>query len=287
VHPLFSCGTPANEPSCEASITRECPFAESACQAVPRAPAWDERDADGDGVFDLHDVCPRAADAEQLDGDGDGKGDACDACPVYDPGLIPCPIEIAQLRAPESRLTLGLAVTAKALRVTALRASGSKGFYAEDGDHAPYSGIFVYTGSKVPAVAVGDLATVQGYFGAYQGTDELLEVDVLARRAATRPYPPLDVSLSEAADGSARAAGLASLFVRIHGLEVALMNPDAPNDYDETGLVGGLRLDDLIFSELDNAFSPGTRFSYVQGINGRSFSHQKLWPTQPSDLLLP
>jgi hypothetical protein len=63
-----------------------------------------------------------------------------------------------------------------------------------------------------------------------------------------------------------------------------MTNPDAPNDYDETGLAGALRLDDLLYPELDNTFALGTRFAFAQGITGRSFSHQKLWPRQASDL---
>lgn len=35
-------------------------------------------DDDGDGRFDVEDVCPKVADPEQRDSDGDGLGDACD-----------------------------------------------------------------------------------------------------------------------------------------------------------------------------------------------------------------
>jgi hypothetical protein len=284
VYPLFSCGSPPAEPSCTASVARECPFGEDDCAAPAAEPAWDRRDTDDDGVPDLADVCPRVADPRQVDQDNDGKGDACDACPVSNPGLFPCPLAIARLRAPTSRLPLGVAVTIAEPRVTALRVEGSKGFYVEDGDHAPYSGIFVYTGAKAPAVGVGELVSIQGYFASYQDTDELIDVDVLERRANATPYEPLQVELAHAADGSAEAPGLASLFVRISGLEVVASNPDAPKDYDETGLDGGLRLDDLLWPELDNGYPLGTRFRFVQGIYGRSFSHQKLWPTQADDV---
>src|SRR5688500_11932982 len=58
--------------------------------AAPDAPAADARplidaspthDEDGDGVFDVEDVCPGRADPDQLDADGDGVGDACDPHP--------------------------------------------------------------------------------------------------------------------------------------------------------------------------------------------------------------
>lgn len=287
VHPLFGCDAPEPEPSCEATVQRECPFGESECARPTTEPAWHERDSDDDAVVDHLDICPRLSDPEQLDSDDDGKGDACDACPVANPGLLPCPLTIAQLRAPDAHRPLGLAVSIASSRVTAVRTAGSKGFYVEDGDHLPYSGILAYTGDKAAPVGVGELVSLQGYFGRYQDTDELLGVEVLARTAGATPYPPLEVTVADIADGSPQAAGLASLFVRVSGLEVALTNPDAPKDYDETGLLGGLRLDDLIWPELDNQFEVGTRFGSVQGIAGRSFSHQKLWPTRASDLASP
>jgi cytosine/adenosine deaminase-related metal-dependent hydrolase len=287
VHPLFSCTAPEAEPSCQATVQHDCPFGESTCRPPRREPTWEERDTDADGVADHVDLCPRVADAEQVDADRDGKGDACDDCPRANPGLLPCPLTIAQLRAPSSGLPEGLAVSIATSRVTALQTEGAKGFYVEDGDHAAYSGIFVYTDEKTPTVGRDELVSLQGYFGRYRGTDELLAVDVLSRRASASPYAPLEVSLADIADDSTQAVALAALFVRISEVEVAATNADAPEDYDETALVGGLRLDDMIWRELDNQFAVGTRLRFVQGISGRSFSHQKLWPTRQSDLGLP
>jgi hypothetical protein len=96
---------------------------------------------------------------------------------------------------------------------------------------------------------------------------------------------PLDVMASEIGDESPQAAAFASLFVRISDAEITATNPDAPKDYDESALAAGLRLDDLLYPELDNVFAVGTRWTFVQGIAGRSFSHQKLWPRQASDLV--
>ncbi len=65
-------------------------------------------DADGDGTFDLDDVCAALTDPAQADTDGDRVGDACDACPsASDPeqadtdgdgltsGCDPCPLDAA------------------------------------------------------------------------------------------------------------------------------------------------------------------------------------------------
>lgn len=287
VYPLFSCEQPPNEPHCQALVSHECPSGEASCEPPPPLPAWNAGDADQDGVPDVLDVCPRAADPEQADADRDGRGDACDGCPVANPGLQPCPVTIAELRAPGSRLPLKTAVLLGPGRVTALRVQGTKGFYVEDGNHHPYSGIFVYASSAAAGVQPGDLVHLRGYFDSFQGTDELIAAEVLSRSAAVDDYAPLVVGLTDAADGSATAPGLASLFVRVEGASVAAQNPDAPKDYDETGLSGGLRLDDLLWPELDNTFAVGTTFSSIQGIAGFSFGHQKLYPRGPADLLMP
>jgi cytosine/adenosine deaminase-related metal-dependent hydrolase len=181
VYPLWSCTTPEHEPSCSATVSRECPFGENECEAPPLEPDIARRDTDGDGVADHDDTCPRTANPDQADRDADGRGDVCDPCPVPNLGLSPCPVTVAELRAPRTRLPLGSAVLLTRVRVTALRLQGAKGFYLEDGTHAPYSGLFAYTDGKKPDVEPGDIVSVQGYFGAYQGSDELLEVEVLER----------------------------------------------------------------------------------------------------------
>jgi cytosine/adenosine deaminase-related metal-dependent hydrolase len=89
--PLFYCGTPPGEPSCEPMR----PADKWGCGQYPLANP--SRDMDGDGVVDQYDNCPRifnpvlpldgfyAARPEacrQADYDGDGVGDACDPEPM-------------------------------------------------------------------------------------------------------------------------------------------------------------------------------------------------------------
>jgi hypothetical protein len=88
----------------------------------------------------------------------------------------------------------------------------------------------------------------------------------------------------EVGDGGSLGAAYDSMLVRVLAASVSETNPDAPSDYDETGLENALRLDDLLYPELDNLFTPGTRFSSVTGILGRSFDHQKLYPRDAADL---
>jgi len=76
IYPLYACGPPPSEPSCEPLRPGE------------YAPESRALDRDGDGIADADDLCPdvfdpiRPMDAgAEGDYDRDGIGDACDACP--------------------------------------------------------------------------------------------------------------------------------------------------------------------------------------------------------------
>jgi hypothetical protein len=245
------------------------------------------RDRDADGVPDASDVCPDTPDPIQTDTDGDERGDACDACSRSNPGVAPCPLTVAELRAPDSPLQLPRhsRVALGGLAVTALRpdVGSARGFYAQDGD-AAFSGVFVYTGSDAPGVVVGDRVAVRGRIDEYYGSDELV-LDTLLDRTPGPPLEPLDADAALLGDGSSLAAGYELMLVRVAGAAVAVPNPDAPSDYDETLLDGELRLDDLLYPELDNVYEVGDTFTSVTGIAGRSFDHRKLWPRSELDIL--
>ncbi|MCE9670187.1 lamin tail domain-containing protein [Myxococcus stipitatus] len=89
-YPLFSCGTPSNEPVCEPQRTSTNPsFPASVSGSTVYTGDVTGLDVDGDGIPDSVDNCPsvfnpvRPLDqGQQLDTDGDGVGDACDVCPL-------------------------------------------------------------------------------------------------------------------------------------------------------------------------------------------------------------
>jgi hypothetical protein len=143
--------------------------------------------------------------------------------------------------------------------------------------------LFVYTGDSSANVALGDRVTVRGRFDDYYGVDQLVLGTLVARREGLPPAP-LEVEARDIGDGGSLAAACDSMLVRVAGAEVLETNPDAPSDYDETRLSGELRLDDLLLPDLDNVFTPGTRFSALIGIAGTSFDHRKLWPRSFSEL---
>ncbi|RKH54454.1 amidohydrolase [Corallococcus sp. AB050B] len=91
LYPLFACGTPQNEPTCEparSAVNTTFPAAAVNGSTVYTGLASAE-DTDADGIEDAADNCPtifnpvRPMDnGRQLDTDGDGVGDACDPCPL-------------------------------------------------------------------------------------------------------------------------------------------------------------------------------------------------------------
>ncbi|MBS1151204.1 MAG: Metal dependent amidohydrolase [Myxococcaceae bacterium] len=84
LYPLFFCGPPANEPSCDpVRASRNSKNGSTTYTAVSSG------DLDGDGIANATDNCPdvfnpvRPMDnGKQADQDGDGKGDPCDVCPL-------------------------------------------------------------------------------------------------------------------------------------------------------------------------------------------------------------
>jgi hypothetical protein len=125
--------------------------------------------------------------------------------------------------------------------------------------------------------------TVRGRYDLYYGAEQLVAPELVAR-AAGAPVVPVALSAADLGDAGALGRTFDSMLVRVDAVSVAATNPDAPSDYDETLLGGALRLDDLLYPELDNVFPPGTPFTRVTGILGRSFDHQKLWPRTAADL---
>ena len=83
IYPAFSCGVPANEPSCAPKR----PESVAGSTIYTGTPSSD--DSDGDGIANATDNCPTTFNPTrpmdngvQGDADQDGQGDACDPCPL-------------------------------------------------------------------------------------------------------------------------------------------------------------------------------------------------------------
>lgn len=135
----------------------------SATSSVARAASLSDTD---DNAADLSAAAPTPVNAAgETSGGGEGPGD---------PGN---PTEPGSVRVHDIQGTTrvspldGKAVTGVPGVVTAVRATGSRGFWiqdtAPDADPRTGEGVFVYTGSTAPAVAVGDSVLVSGTVDEY------------------------------------------------------------------------------------------------------------------------
>ena len=132
---------------------------------------------------------------------------------------------------------------------------------------------------------MGNQVWVTGRYQEYFGLSELTEpVAGIEDPTARLSIEPLDVAPADVASGGALAEAYESMLVRVTGVSVTAANPDQPNDYDEFAVTGGLRIDDGLFPELDNAYPTGTSFASITGILEFSFSNSKLLPRSANDL---
>jgi hypothetical protein len=173
------------------------------------------------------------------------------------------------------------------LEVTAWVGAGKSvdGVYAQQADAGAFGGLHLYgSGLSLPEQAPGDRWQARGFFLDYYGTPELTLSERLGALAGA-PSEPLSVDPNEIATGGSRAEALRSMLVSVVDVVVIDENPDAPRDYREFAVTGGLRIDDRLFPDL--ARTPvGTRYARITGILGYSFDDAKLWPRRATDLEL-
>jgi imidazolonepropionase-like amidohydrolase len=253
--------------------------------------ALDGNDVDADGEPNGTDNCPLASNPGQQDADDDGHGNACDACEIPNPGATPCPIaiSIAAVRNPDhpDHPNEGSAVTITDAYVTAVRNTGSsRGFYLQDDSLEPWTGVLVFTGVTDPGVEVGNRVTVTAILEDYFGTTQLSEPQTTIDDDGTSlPFDPIDFAdPADLATGSAEAEQWESMLVSIGAVEITVQNPDDPEDYDEFEVTGGLRVDDVIATDIDNTCAVGSTFSSIIAIHGWGFDNYKIAPRTPADI---
>jgi cytosine/adenosine deaminase-related metal-dependent hydrolase len=249
-------------------------------------------DIDGDGVANGVDNCPEVANADQADADKDGKGDVCDTCPTANPGAQRCtqPYTIPQLRDP-SDPAHPAAGTTRALvsdvYVTAVRTTPSPtplGFYIQAPASGNFQGMFVNTGTAPPTVKVGNKVTVEGDYDEVFSTSHLLRPNITVTDAGTTlPFGPM---ILDPADIAADPGGepYEGMLCQINAVAVVTVNPDAPKDFDEFVVTGNLRVDDTLYTPLDNTYPVDTTFTKIIGICAFDFSNRKIWPRSAADI---
>jgi len=248
-------------------------------------------DIDGDGILNGTDNCPEIANADQADADKDGKGDVCDTCPTANPGAQRCltPYTIPELRDP-TNATHPAPGTVRALvsdvYVTALRVGGSvQGFYIQAPASGNFQGMFVNTGTSAPTVKVGNKVTVEGDYDEVFSTSHLLRPKVtVTDTGTTLPFGPLVLDPAEIADAT-NGEVYEGMLCRVNAVTVTVMNADDPKDFDEFVVTGSLRVDDSLYTALDNTYPVGTTFQSITGICAFDFSNRKLWPRTAADVV--
>ena len=246
----------------------------------------DPDDLDGDGVANGIDNCARVGNPGQQDTDLDHHGDACDPCSADpNPNFLACVYELAAIRDPDhpDHPAEGTEVRVLGLYVTGVR--GTIGFYAQEEGEGPFQGIFVDT-ATAPTVVVGNRVDVSGTYREFFGESELDgAVVTLTDPSISLPFGPTVVDPEDIATGGALAEGYESMLVRVENVFVINTNPDAPSDFDEFVVTGGLRIDDLLYPALNNTYPLSTAFVRIDGILGFAFSNFKLLPRGAGDLV--
>jgi hypothetical protein len=271
-----------------------------ACDACPLEAGdgcivLDPDDIDDDGVPNGTDNCPRDANSNQDDLDADGHGDTCDSCAEPNPGPAVCPLTIAAIRNPmdPKHPKVGTNVAVVGAYVTAIRPVGnSGGFYIQSEVQAPWNGIFVFTGMKLPPVAIGNRVAVSGTYEEFNGLGEITSPTVVVEDPGlVLPFEPVLVAPGSLATGQPSAEPFESMLLRVGPVTITNINPDAPMDFDEFAISGNLRVDDQITDAvkdkgLDNKCAIGTTFDEIIGVLGYSFANTKLQPRSKADVIL-
>ncbi|MBX3229083.1 MAG: amidohydrolase family protein [Labilithrix sp.] len=257
-------------------------------------------DVDGDGIGDACDRCPFDAgesctppDADDMDGDGvPNASDPCPedpdpACGASPGGVAPVTLSIADIRDPSSprHPTPGSSrPSIKGVVVTAVKTGTTGlGFFVQDATATELGGLFVFTGSAQPGVKVGNEVDVEGDYIEFDGTSELTNPKVTVVDAGTTlAIAPIAVPADYDGSGGEKLEGM---LCAIDGpVAVTDANPDAPLDFDELVVTGGVRVDDFVWRELDNTFPVGTTFAKVVGICHWSHGNRKIYPRFDADL---
>ncbi len=157
-------------------------------------------DLDGDSVANDADNCPFDSNTTQTDGDMDNKGDVCDFCPTQANPDTVCPLgpptDTTIVNIQNGTVATGAHVKVSAVTVTSVFGTGAT-VQDPNAASAPYSGIYVFTGSA-PGLTIGQSVNVVGDVDEYFDNTELTNTTVTPVGSAT-PISPVSVTSADAA----------------------------------------------------------------------------------------
>ena len=288
VRPVDDGGQPDADQDGIGDVCDICPLDANVTDCVP----VDADDLDQDGLSSGEDNCTLVANVDQADSDGDGRGDACDSCDTRATSRGDGTLDIFALQdtydpdRPAFSTTVSVQCT--------VTASGPRLVWCQDPAGGPCSGISVFSGSAATygdgsPVEVGDSVQLQGDFTEFFDATQLTD-PVFTLLSKGSPPAPATVLPQELASGPT-AEGWEGVLVRIANVSVTNQNPDAPSDFDEFEVTGGLRIDDGAADAsgtggiIDNIFPVGTSFTEITGVHHYSFGAYKLLPRSADDLV--
>lgn len=171
--------------------------------------------------------------------------------------------------------------------VTAVAVGGGTdgSFWVQEQGGGPYSGILVFRPTAVPVtgVQVGDRVTVTGTYTEYFDVTEVI-LSTLESAVPAVPPVPARVAALDLANGSASAESWEGVLVRVESVTVLDDMPDAPDDFGEWVITGGLRVDDQLYS-VEPRPSVGTVIQSIVGIQHHAFENYKLLPRSAADVI--
>lgn len=182
---------------------------------------------------------------------------------------------------------LGAAVEVRDVVVTAIVGGGSRvgSFYVQEAAGGPYSGIFVFLpmGVPPPTVTLGDRVSLTGTLEEYFGLTEIVLASVLTRTPGPELTPEVIVNPGTIATGGAQAEAYESVLVEVQQVVVVSDNPDAPDDFGEFSVTGGLRVDDALFQVAPRPPVNAT-IGWISGVLSFAFENFKLLPRDADDV---
>ncbi len=167
--------------------------------------------------------------------------------------------------------------------VTAVAENGN--FWVQDPAGGPYSGVLVYKPSEVSptGVMVGDRVALTGTFTEYFDLTEVV-LTSLDSAMPGAPLGPMTVPAVDLANGSSVAEMWEGVLVRVDSVTVLDDMPDAPDDFGEWVVTGGLRIDDFLFA-LEPRPTTGSTFTAIVGIHNFGFENYKIEPRDAADFV--
>ncbi|PRP95484.1 hypothetical protein ENSA5_38350 [Enhygromyxa salina] len=168
--------------------------------------------------------------------------------------------------------------------------SSEASFFVQEPDGGAFSGIQVHLGDMSGLqIAPGDDVTIVGTYEEFFDMSQLVVPDasgVTVNGSGPGPAPEVIADPATIANGGSMTEDWESVLVQVEDVTVTNENPDAPDEFGEFEITGGLRVDDLFFS-FDNWMKPamGANYTSITGVLVYNFSNYKLEPRDGADLV--